>query len=109
IRNKKISKLKGGCNLYVKVQLPAATEIEVYSESRLVSKRFFPMSVEQLLKQLDSGFNDDKLAAITTFLESYAQARKRPKLAASDQEEILEEFTFADKYKFTALRKLYRY
>lgn len=107
ITNKQLVDVDGGCNLFVELTLPSSSEIEVYSGDSLVSNRYFPMTFDELLDNVDRGFNEDKIEAVDEFLRTYKQTGKKPKLLSLELEQILKEFTSADKYKFSALKKLY--
>jgi hypothetical protein len=106
IKNRKLVKVSGGCNIFVEVFLPSSAEIEVFSIDKLVSKRFFPMTFDQLLKDIRLGFSQDKMEKIELYLSSYQQSRKTPKLTSLELEKVLKEFSFADKYKYSALKEL---
>jgi len=107
IRNRQLVSVDGGCNLFIEVILPTSSEIEVYSGDKLLSKRFFPMSFDKLIKEISSGFNNEKLEVVENFIASYRQTGKKLKLSSLELEEILKEFTFTNVDKFSALRKLH--
>lgn len=106
--NRRITGLEGACYVRVIVTLPAGAEIEVYNVGQLLSRRFFAMSVQDLLKGLEEAWSsrDKKMAIIASFLESYRIVGKRAQMTANDLGQVIGNFSFAAD-KIEALEKLH--
>lgn len=110
ITNGKIKSLNGGCNLYAKLILPKDEKIEVYSNSNLVSSRYFAMTNNELRSSIaDARANEDKIDVIEAYLKSHSETGETPKLLCDDLEQILSDFRAFDDAKFSALKMLHKY
>lgn len=107
ITNGQIVELKGGCYVRLQVFLPVSAEIEVYNVGKLITKRFFPMSNSDFLKQLDDAtWASDKFAVIENYLWSYEGTNKKPSLTAYELGMVIGEFSWK-KEKLKALSRLH--
>lgn len=110
ITNGKIKSLNGGCNLFAKLILPKGEKIEVYSNSNLVSNRYFAMTNNDLRSSVeDARTNEDKIDVIEAYLKSHRAVGSTPSLECDDLEQVLSDFRSFDDAKFSALKMLHRY
>jgi len=104
--NGKITELAGRCYVRAEIQLPTGAEIEVFNLNTLISRRFFPMTTDELQRTVkDQSFADGKLKAIDAYLASFEGTGKTPALTANDVGTVVGSFSFSDD-KFAALTKL---
>lgn len=109
VENRRITQLKGGCIVRVEVVLPVGSEIEVYNLDQLKSRRFKAMTNAAMLENVRRAYRDEqRLAAIEDYLNSYRETGKRPALTAPEVGRALHDFPFKDG-KMTVLRKLHAY
>ncbi|MDA8792221.1 DUF4476 domain-containing protein [Bacteriovoracaceae bacterium] len=109
VYQRQLIELQGACNLFIRITLPASSQIEIYSSGRIFSKRYSPMGFDQLMERLNSGFNQDKFEAIEEYISSYRQTDRSLSLSSFQLEKILKKFTFTDDFKYSALIELYSY
>jgi Domain of unknown function (DUF4476) len=104
--NGAITELKGGCFIFAKVILPVGSEIEVYHEGKLITRRFRPMTMVIFLEHIERArFDSEKLEAIDEFNQSFADSSKAVTITTSDLEKVLRMISFDDA-KLDGLRKL---
>lgn len=104
--NGAITELKGGCIIFAKVSLPVGSEIEVYHQGKLITRRFRPMTMSVFLENIESArFDSDKLKAIDEFNQSFADSSKAAVITTADLEKVLRMISYDDT-KLEGLRKL---
>jgi len=109
VSNGQITKLKGGCIVRIDIAVPIGAQVEIYNVDQLVSPRFFPIDNQTFLADLDKAFpSDNKWEVINNYLQSYADVKKSPVLAASEVGHAVHGFSFPEE-KFQALKLLHRY
>lgn len=109
IKNGQIQQLDGGCFVRVEVLLPSNAEVEVYNVKNLLTKRFFAIDNVTFLKSLkDASWDDDKLAVVEHYLDSYKTVGKSPVIKSAELKTVLERFT-KDENQFTILQQLHSY
>lgn len=108
IANRHITSLEGGCFVRLQVLLPVGSEIEVYNDGELITKRFIPISNEDFLEEIKKAWSEQKLAVIENFLASYKGLKIKPSLTAYELGVVIGEFPFSEN-KFKALRRLHSF
>ncbi len=107
VENGNITSLKGGCYIRLQVYMPSPQKVEVYSADKLISKRFFPVSVDALVTKIkDASSNADKLNEVDEFLESYQETSQKAVITSEQLGLVIHEFSFAEE-KFKVLEKLH--
>lgn len=109
IKNGQIQDLDGGCFIRIELVLPVNAEVEVYNLRSLLTKRFILVDNVTFLKNLnDVNRDDDKLAVVEDYLDSYKALKKTPSLAVAELKAVLESLLRGEN-QLTVLRKLNSY
>ena len=106
-KNGKVTKVKGACLVKSFLVLPKGAKIEVFENDKLISKVYFPMTIDKFLELLDEPFAD-KLKVINDFLNTYKKTKSKLEISSETLGTVIEEFTWADD-KFKALKKLHKF
>lgn len=108
VKNGQIEALEGGCYVRAQVVLPIGSQVEVYLDQQLMTKRFIPMSNDEFFDDFESAaFDKNKFSAIDAFIGSYTDG-KQPSITSAELGKVVHGFAFKDG-KLTALRKLHMY
>lgn len=106
--NEKLETLEGACLVRLQVFLPKGSQLEVYNDGELISKKFLAIKTEQFLKHLDDAtWSEDKFVEIKKYLNSYKGKTVKPTLTTNQLAIVLNEFSRGEE-KLQSLRQLHK-
>ena len=107
VTNRIITDLEGTCYVRVELIMPMNARIEVYNAGSLLTERFVPISIMELMEQLSRSSGDEaRMQHVVAFKTSHEQTRSRLALSSEELDRILATFVFD---RFSPLEALQRY